>query len=290
MSYAGVSVHVLSEIDLHCHSTASDGKLPAAELVQRAAERGIRTLAITDHDTAEGFRQGQAKAGELGVTLIPGIELSCVWGGITIHIVGLNFDPQSDAMRAAEQAQSDARASRSEIIAERLSKRLKTDINLADVQALAGGDQVGRPHFAQYLLDRGLVPSMNTAFSKYLGAGKPGDVKASWPEMAQAVRWIADAGGIPVMAHAHLYKMTRTKLKACISDFIDAGGRAIEVAYGQMDSNQRGQMSALAREFELMGSCGSDFHGPNRYGLDLGVMPPFPADVTPVWHSWQKPA
>ena len=275
-----------SEIDLHCHSTASDGKLPAAELVARAAERGIKTLAITDHDTAEGYRQGQAAAQELGVRLIPGIELSCIWGGVTIHIVGLNFNPESDAMRAAEQSQTEARSSRSQLIAERLGKRLKHDINLQEVQAYAGGESVGRPHFAQYLIDKGLVPSMAVAFNKYLGAGKPGDVKASWPEMATVVQWIIEAGGIPVMAHAHLYNMTRTKLRACLADFVEAGGRGLEVAYGQMDNNQRGQMAGLAREFELLGSCGSDFHGPNRFGLDLGVMPPFPADVTPVWQSW----
>jgi predicted metal-dependent phosphoesterase TrpH len=277
---------VNSEIDLHCHSTASDGKLPAAELVARAAERGVKTLAITDHDTAEGYRLGQAAAQELGVRLIPGIELSCIWGGVTIHIVGLNFDPESDVMRAAEQAQTEARSSRSQIIAERVGKRLKHDIDLAEVQAYAGGESIGRPHFAQYLIDKGLVPSMAVAFNKYLGAGKPGDVKASWPEMATVVQWIAAAGGIPVMAHAHLYNMTRTKLRACLTDFVDAGGRGLEVAYGQMDNNQRGQMAGLAREFELLGSCGSDFHGPNRFGLDLGVMPPFPADVTPVWQSW----
>ncbi len=278
---------MISEIDLHCHSTASDGKLAPADLVARAAERGIRTLAITDHDTAEGFRQAQSKAREVGIRLISGIELSCVWGGVTIHLVGLNFDPDSDAMRHAEAVQAHARAQRSEVIAERLSKRLKHDIRLSDVQAYAGGDQVGRPHFAQYMVDRELVPSMNVAFSKYLGAGKPGDVKTGWPALTEAVEWIVQAGGIPVLAHAHLYKMTRTKLRACVNDFMDAGGRAIEVAYGQMDNNQRGQMMALAREFDLQGSCGSDFHGPNRFGLDLGVMPTFPKEITPVWHSWQ---
>lgn len=275
-----------SEIDLHCHTTASDGKLAPADLVARAHERGIRTLAITDHDTAEGFRLAQNAAQELGVKLIPGIELSCVWGGITIHIVGLNFDPNSDAMLAAERQQSDARRNRAGLIAERVGKKLHHDIQLADVEAYAGGDQIGRPHFAQYLIDKGLVPSMAVAFSKYLGAGKVGDVKAGWPPMSDVVQWIVAAGGIPVLAHAHHYNMTRTKLKACIQDFIDAGGQAMEVAYGLMDGNQQGQMSALAREFNLLGSCGSDYHGPNRFGLELGVMPSFPAGITPVWQSW----
>lgn len=279
-----------SEIDLHCHTTASDGKLTPSELVARALERGISTLAITDHDTAEGFRQAQAHASAAGLRLIPGIELSCVWGGITIHVVGLNFNPDSPAMREAEQRQTDARRNRAALIAEKVGKKLQHEIVLTDVEVYAGGEQIGRPHFAQYLIDRGLVPSMAVAFSKYLGAGKAGDVKAGWPDMADAVQWIVAAGGIPVLAHAHHYNMTRTKLRACIQDFIDAGGQALEVAYGQMDSNQQGQISALAREFNLLGSCGSDYHGPNRFGLELGVMPTFPAGITPVWQRWAEPA
>ena len=283
---------MISEFDLHCHTTASDGKFAPAELVARACERGIKTLAITDHDTVEGYREALPVAREKGLNLIPGIELSCVWGGITIHIVGLNFDPQSEVMLAAEQAQIEARKQRSIIIAEKLSKKLKHDIDIKDIQAIAGGDGepselVGRPHFAQYLIDHKLVPDMATAFKKYLGAGKVGDVKANWPELEKVVRWIVDSGGTAVMAHAHLYNMTRTKLRACMDDFVEAGGSALEVAYGMMDNNQQGQMKALAKDFGLKGSCGSDFHGPNRFGLDLGVMPKFPKDIDPVWSDWQ---
>lgn len=277
-----------SPIDLHCHTTASDGDWAPEKLVAEAAARGIQTLAITDHDTFAGYRQARETASSLGVTLIPGIELSAVWSGITLHIVGLNFDPQSAVIQQAEQSQSEARQRRAGVIAERLSKRIGAEIDLRAVELLAGGDQVGRPHFAQHLINQGHVSSMNQAFSRYLGAGKVGDVKAMWPDMKQAVEWIVDSGGVAVMAHAHLYNMTRTKLKACLKDFIAAGGSAMEVAYGQMDNNQRGQMCALAKEMGLKGSCGSDFHGPNRYGLELGVMPAFPADVPPVWSAWQS--
>lgn len=276
-----------SLIDLHCHSTASDGDWVPEKLVAEAARRGIHTLAITDHDTFAGYRQAQQAAGSSSVSLIPGIELSAVWGGITLHVVGLGFDPESPVMLEAERAQSIARQKRAEMITERLSKRLGVAIDLSEVASLAGGDQIGRPHFAQYLVNHGHVASMNVAFSRYLGAGKVGDVKALWPELTQVVEWIVDGGGVAVLAHAHLYNMTRTKLKACITDFVGAGGRAMEVAYGKMDSNQKGQMTALAKEFGLLGSCGSDFHGPNRYGLELGVMPAFPADVRPVWSLWQ---
>lgn len=199
--------------------------------------------------------------------------MSAVWSGITLHIVGLNFDADSPVMKQAEQIQTEARQRRAVVIAERLSRRIGADIDLQAVEQLAGGSQVGRPHFAQYLMNEGHVRSMNQAFGRYLGAGKVGDVKAMWPEMQQAVAWIVDSGGIAVMAHAHLYNMTRTKLKACLKEFIAAGGSAMEVAYGQMDNNQRGQMCALAKELGLQGSCGSDFHGPNRYGLELVSCP-----------------
>ena len=279
-----------SEFDLHCHTTASDGKLSPADLVLRACERGVKTLAITDHDTVEGYREALPVAQQQGLRLIPGIELSTVWGGINVHIVGLNFDPDSDAMREAEHDQLEARKQRSVIIAEKLSKKLRHDIRLEDVQALGGGSEgselVGRPHFAQHLINEGLVPDMATAFKKYLGAGKAGDVKASWPGTEQAVKWIVAAGGTAVMAHAHMYKMTRTKLRACMDDFVDAGGTAIEVAYGLMDSDQQGQMRSIAKDYGLKGSCGSDFHGPNKFGLDLGVMPQFPKDIEPVWADW----
>ena len=278
-----------SSIDLHCHTTASDGALAPAELLQRASERGIETLAITDHDTLAGYRDVKSLAAELGIELITGIELSCVWSGITIHIVGLNVDAESAVMQQAEAIQTKARAERAELIVQRVGKKLNHTIDLSAVREYAGGEAIGRPHIARYLLDQGLVSDMRTAFSKYLGSGKVGDVKTHWPEMADAVEWIVDAGGIPVMAHAHHYKMTRTKLRACLKEFVAAGGRGLEVAYGLMDNNQRGQMAGLAKEFGLLGSCGSDFHGPNRFGLDLGVMCDFPKEITPVWSVWQKP-
>lgn len=276
----------VSNIDLHCHTTASDGKHTPAELLAKAQQRGIQTLAITDHDTVAGFREAQTLAAQHEIKLVPGIELSCVWSGILIHIVGLNFDPESSVMRAAEGRQTQVRQERAQLIAQKLSKRLGKEINLARVQSIANDSQIGRPHFAQYLVEEGLVDSSATAFTKFLGAGKIGDVKSGWPEMATVVRWIVDSGGIAVMAHAHRYKMTRTKLRACMQDFTDAGGKAIEVAYSTMDAVQQRHMIELAKQFSLLGSCGSDYHGPNRFGLELGTMPRFPQDITPVWEHF----
>lgn len=273
-----------SDIDLHCHSTASDGAMAPELVVARAHERGVATLAITDHDTVAGFRC--ARALSTPVRLISGIELSCVWQGMTLHIVGLNFDAEHAVMRDAERHQYEVRANRSELIAERLTKAIGQPINVNEVASYAGGDIIGRPHFAQYLLDQGMVGSIQSAFQKYLGAGKIGDVKVGWPSLQQVVAWIVDSGGTAVMAHAHRYNMTRTKLCRCLDEFIEAGGQAMEVAYGLMSPSEQARMVELASRYELLGSCGSDFHAINRYGLDLGVMPAFPKHIEPVWNAF----
>lgn len=265
-----------SQIDLHCHTTASDGALAPMALVDRAIGRDIKTLAITDHDTMAGYRQVKDYAKEQGLHLIPGIELSSQWRGLGIHVVGLGMDPTHPVIVEAERSQTEVRRARAITIAQRLAKKLQKEIDFAAVEALAGGE-VGRPHFAQYLVDQGLVPDRNTAFKKYLGAGKIGDVKSGWPTMETVVKWIVESGGQAVLAHPHHYNLTRTKLLDCIAAFQYAGGKAMEVCCGLMDKNQSNQLQKIAQSEGLYGSCGSDFHGPNKFGLDLGVMPAFPA-------------
>lgn len=264
-----------SQIDLHCHTTASDGALAPEALIDRAIGRDIQTLAITDHDTMAGYRQVKDYAQEQGLTLIPGIELSSQWRGIGIHVVGLGMDPTHPVMIEAERSQTQVRRARAITIAQRLEKKLNKEIDFAAVEALAGGE-VGRPHFAQYLVDQGIVPDRNTAFKKYLGAGKIGDVKSGWPTMETVVKWIVESGGQAVLAHPHHYNLTRTKLLDCVAAFQYAGGQAMEICCGLMDKNQSSQLKKIAKDEGLYGSCGSDFHGPNKFGLDLGVMPVFP--------------
>lgn len=264
-----------SQIDLHCHTTASDGALAPEALIDRAIDRNVVTLAITDHDTMAGYRQVAEYAKERGLNLIPGIELSSQWRGMGIHVVGLNMDPTHPIIIEAERSQTQVRRERATTIAQRLEKKLQKEIDFAAVEALAGGE-VGRPHFAQYLVEQGMVPDRQTAFKKYLGAGKIGDVKSGWPEMETVVKWIVESGGQAVLAHPHHYKLTRTKLLDCVAAFQYAGGQAMEICCGLMDKNQSGQLKKIAQDEGLYGSGGSDFHGPNKFGLDLGVMPPFP--------------
>lgn len=286
MRKQGYRFNVSSTIDLHCHTTASDGKLTPAELIAKAQERNITTLAITDHDTLAGFREAKPYAEQAGINLISGIEVSTVWGGANIHIVGLNIDENHPTILEAETYQKKVRINRAEVIAQRLGKRLNHEIDMDEIRSYTQDGQIGRPHFAQYLLKHELISTFAEAFNKYLGAGKIGDVKTGWPDIPTAVQWITEAGGIAVFAHGHHYKMTRTKLLACVSDFVEAGGRAIEVAYGLMDNSQQQKMVRIAEDFDLLGSCGSDYHGPNRFGLELGTMTAFPEGITPVWETF----
>ena len=200
---------------------------------------------------------------------------------MTIHVVGLGIDPSHPAMAEGLSVQKAARLKRAETIAERLEKR-GFDGALAGAKALAGDSQLGRPHFARFLVDHGHVSSFNQAFKKHLGAGKPGDVKAMWPAMATAVQWIEQCGGIAVLAHPLHYKMTNTKLRALLTDFREAGGRAMEVVNGRQHNDQARHLSKLAADFDLMASCGSDFHRPTPWS-ELGVMAQMPDNCHPVW-------
>jgi predicted metal-dependent phosphoesterase TrpH len=265
--------------DLHCHTTASDGKLSPLDLCARALANGVTHLAITDHDTLSGW-QSLAAAPE-GLALISGIEYSCVWSGMTIHIVGLGFDAEHASMQAGVSQQADAREKRALIIDERLAK-LGFKGGLVAAQTYANGNQIGRPHFAKFLVDNGHVNSMNQAFDKYLGAGKPGDVKALWPELEQVVRWITEAGGIAVIAHPARYKMTNMKLRRLIQAFKEAGGGAMEVVSGSQSRDVTAYMAQLCEEYDLLASQGSDFHGPGSPWQELGRFDVMPKRCRPV--------
>jgi|AntDeeMinimDraft_5_1070356.scaffolds.fasta_scaffold01867_6 hypothetical protein len=275
-------------IDLHCHSTASDGELTPAALVARAAEKGVTHLALTDHDTIDGLSSAREAAEAEGLTLVNGIELSCVWRSNTIHVVGLDFDHHDEAFLKALAQQNENRWRRARLIAEKLEK-LKVDDLLARATEYSGGDVPGRPHFARVLVDAGVVPRTAHAFKRYLGTGKPGDVKACWPELHEVVDWIGAAGGIAVLAHPRKYRLTATKLRALTSDFRKAGGRAIEVSVAGQSSGDLGFVAELARREELLASQGSDFHFPGAPWCELGRIMKMPEGLTPVWHCFRQP-
>lgn len=273
-------------VDLHCHTTASDGALSPRELLQLAITNHIELLAITDHDSLAGYHQAQAEVDQYGLHLLSGIELSSQWSKMSVHVVGLNIDVTHPVMQQAVVEQGERRKQRAVIIAERLEKKGFLGAYDAAV-ALAGAGQVGRPHFAQFLVEKGHVSSIQQAFKRYLGAGKIGDVKAIWPTMAEVVDWIVVAGGVAVLAHPLHYKITATKRRALTADFKAAGGRAIEVVSGLQTPEKTAYLADLADAFDLYASCGSDFHRHAGDWADLGKMSPLPQRCRPVWALWE---
>lgn len=275
-------------IDLHCHSTASDGALPPGDLVRRASEKGVTHLALTDHDTISGLDDASVAAQAVGLSLVAGAELSCLWKSHTIHIVGLDFDTSDHNLNAALERQNDNRWRRAHTIAEKLS-RLKIDDMVEKATVKAGGDVPGRPHFARVLVEEGAVKDSAQAFKRYLGAGKAGDVKGFWPPLEDVVQWITRAGGIAVLAHPRKYKLTATKLRALTSDFRQAGGRAIEVSTSGQSSGDLGFLAELCRRENLLASQGSDFHFPGAPWCELGSIMKMPDGLEPVWHHFRQP-
>ena len=271
--------------DLHTHSCASDGELAPEALLHRAVEQGVAMLAITDHDTMDGYLEAAKAVKDL--SLVAGVEFSCVWGKMLIHIVGLNIDHRQPALAQGLVRQKSARDQRGKLIGEKLAK-LGFAGAYEGASELAGGGQVGRPDFARFLMQEGHVSSFNQAFKKYLGAGKPGDVKTLWPDMAEVVQWITAGGGVAVIAHPQRYKMTATKLRALIKDFKAAGGQGIEVISGQPDQQAIATMVKLCEQFDLLASIGSDFHRPGTPWSELGCCGELPTSVRPVWSHWES--
>jgi predicted metal-dependent phosphoesterase TrpH len=270
------------KFDLHSHSHFSDGILSPEMLVSRAKERAVDVLALTDHDTIAGLVLAQKAADEHGITLINGIEFSSHWGKGGVHIVGLGVKTDSSELNSVIEAQNGARTGRAEQIAARLSKAGITG-TLEGARELAGNAYVGRPHFAQHLVNIGAVTNINAAFKKYLGTGKVADVKYQWPAMATVIEWIHAAGGVAVLAHPCKYDLTRTKMCALIKDFAAANGDALEVVSGMQAHPVTEDLAKIAVANKLAASCGSDFHFPGQAWQELGSFPSLPEICRPVW-------
>ncbi len=285
-----------SPVDLHSHSNASDGELSPAELVQRARQRGVSLLALTDHDTTAGIAAAQ-QAAHAGPTpglepipghvladhlrLIPGVEISVTWHSQVIHVLGLNINPDSARLQAGLQGLSVQRELRAQQIAKQLTQKGVKDA-YAGAKALAVGP-LTRTHFAHYLVQQGLANNLQTVFKHYLVRGKPGYVAGQWATLNEALSWIHDAGGQAVVAHPARYKMTRSKLKELLAEFKAGGGCGLEVVSGTHSRNDTVQMAELARLFGLYSSAGSDYHGPKQFWLHLGAIPPLPKDCEAIW-------
>ncbi|WP_432696357.1 PHP domain-containing protein [Marinobacterium sp. YM272] len=256
--------------DLHTHSTASDGALAPAALVRAAYEAGVRQLALTDHDTLAGLDEAAREAsGYEDMQFYPGVELTCIWRGRVIHLLGVGIDPQAPVFVDYMKELRCLRAARAEKIAERLVKKGLPDI-LEAARKIAGSGQIGRPHFAQALIDKGVVTTAQQAFDLWLGAGKAGDVKAEWPSLEEAVHLVKSASGYALVAHPTKYNMTFTRLRELMDAVIQAGGDGLEVSYPGVTPNHLRDLLNLADRKSLLVSAGSDFHSPAQRWTALG--------------------
>ncbi len=273
------------DIDLHSHSLASDGLLTPAELVMLAHESGLNTLALTDHDETSGIAEATAAAKRLGMTLIPGVEISVTWNRRTIHVVGLQIDPDDEALNRGLAKSRDYRNWR----AEEMGRRLAKQGILGSYEAaskMAKGRIIARTHFARFLIDQGYATDMNDVFKRFLKPNKPGYVTGEWATLEEAVSWINGAGGIAVIAHPARYKLTATKLRELFGLFVTCGGTALEVISGRQSKDESFCMANYAKQFGLRASAGSDFHDPAKSWNQLGKIPELPKNCHPVWSEW----
>jgi 3',5'-nucleoside bisphosphate phosphatase len=271
------------DVDLHSHSTHSDGLMAPAALAARAASQGVKLFALTDHDELSGLAEARAEAEARGMRFIAGVEISVTWQSDTLHIVGLNFDPQHAAIVAGLSKVRTGRHARAERIAADLER-----VGIAG--ALEGArryarnpDLLSRAHFARYMVERGDVKDTQTAFKRYLTPGKPGYVAHQWATLPQAVQWINAAGGAAVIAHPGRYKLNNRENETLLGEFRDLGGAAVEVVTGSHTTDEYATWARYAQRFGLKASAGSDFHGPGESYLDIGKVPDLPYGLAPVW-------
>ena len=276
----------MTRYDLHCHSTRSDGLLSAADVVRRAAGRGVDVIALTDHDEVAGLDEAREAARETGVTFVAGSELSVTWCDTTVHIVALGIDPADARLAAGLEGVRQGRDARARRIGASLAEAGIDDAFEGALTYVTSERLISRTHFARHLIDKGHARDMKDAFKRFLTAGKPGHVPHAWASLSRAIEWIHGAGGQAVIAHPGRYKLTHAELREMVREFRDVGGEGIEVVSPSHTSAQYDEFAALARVCGLKASCGSDFHGPGESRFDFGELPPLPSGVEPIWTGW----
>ena len=281
------------DYDLHCHSTVSDGLLSPTEVVARAAERGVKFLALTDHDDVSGLAEAAAEAARHGMQLINGVEISVSWRSHTLHIVGLNIDPAFAPLADGLKVIRSGRGARAQLMAQSLARSGIGGALEGAYRFATNPDIIGRTHFARFLVESGQCKDVRSVFKNYLVKGKPGYVPHQWAELADAINWIRGSGGVAVLAHPGRYTsgrkaMGQKTLRELLREFADLGGQGIEVVSGSHTPEQYAEFARYAKEFDLLASCGSDYHGPGESYRDLGRLPDFPLECRPVWQAWEK--
>ena len=262
-------------IDLHVHSSCSDGTLSPKELVDYAIEKKLSAFALTDHDTVDGLDEAIQYAVGLSseqgnIEVIPGIELSTEYQGADIHVVGLYIDYRSEVFRNKLEEFVDSRTARNRKMCSLLTQA-GVPITYEELQAAYPDAVITRAHYAGYMLEKGYVKSRQEAFDRYVGDHAPCYIPREKITPAQAVQLILEAGGAPVLAHPILYHMSDDRLDTLVRELKEAGLMGIEAIYSTYTSADERGIRSLAAQYNLFISGGSDFHGANKPGLDLGT-------------------
>ncbi|MBR2583432.1 MAG: PHP domain-containing protein [Oscillospiraceae bacterium] len=257
----------MKKIDLHIHTTASDGTFTPEEVVREAARLGLAAVAITDHDTAEGYPAAAAEGEELGLEVVPGIEISTKFRA-AVHILGYYIDVNSPALEEVLDWMHRDREDRNIKLCAMLRER-GVDIDNERMHARFG-DFVGRPHFAEIMVENGMARDVNDAFERLLNKNRPYFIPRQFLPIERSVEIIREAGGIPVLAHPFQYRLDDAQLRELIEHCMDSGLEGMECRYTGYDARQCAYLESLAAEYGLVRTGGSDFHGAIKGDIRLG--------------------
>lgn len=269
--------------DLHCHSVVSDGTLTPEALAARAKANGVELWALTDHDEVGGQQRALAAAKSMGLPYLTGAEISVTFASVTVHIVGLGFDPEHPALAQGLAQTRGGRDQRAREMADQLAQVGIKGAYEGALKYVGNPELISRTHFARFLVETGVCNDTNEVFRRFLTENKPGYVPHRWAKLGDAVRWIREAGGVAVIAHPARYDHSPTAEYALFTEFIAHGGQAVEVVTGSHSATDAITYADMALEFGLAASRGSDFHSPEESRTDLGALPHLPGKLQPVW-------
>jgi predicted metal-dependent phosphoesterase TrpH len=256
-------------IDLHAHTTASDGSLSPTELVELAVESGLTALAVTDHDTLDGIPEAMEAVQSRGIELVPAIELAVSYFSGRFHMLGYLLDPASAILNSRLTLLKENRANRNDRMVEKMQE-IGLPITLEEVRAASGGGQIGRPHMAQVLINKGLAQSTQEAFDKFLADGAAAHVPKDKISVEEGIELIHAAGGLAVMAHPDSLKLTDAVLADELVRLRALGLDGVECYYSQHSSERTASLLAIAVAADLLPTGGSDFHGIPKPTVHLG--------------------
>jgi 3',5'-nucleoside bisphosphate phosphatase len=268
--------------DLHNHSYYSDGALSPSEVVKLASNAECDLFSLTDHDTTDGQAEAQLEAKKVGLKLLNGVEISAFWMNSAIHIVGLGIDIDNDILQSGLEFNKKLRKERAEKIALGLWRSGIKDA-LEKAQKISGGYMLTRTHFAQMLIQEGYCKDMKSVFRRYLTGKKPGGVRVEWRNFKEVINWIQSSGGKAFIAHPFRYRMTHTKIKKMLIDFKEASGDGFEVVNANSPKEEIALGSQWSEDYNLLTSCGSDFHGWPNQRVQIGNLTELPNPKRAVW-------